>query len=138
MPQTLDLPIIVVNVNGDREMDPNRRPPILRDWVAAHVAFKAKLIQHAAAAIVLVEQPGFNLKLTGLFTSLASALIAWLQVKQHKEIAQSYSVAELELDFIQEQAQYVTTDRELSNFVGDAENAVSREHTLWTARRDRS
>lgn len=45
--QKLDLPIIVVNLNGERQMDPNRCPPILRDWVAAHVAFKAKVIQHA-------------------------------------------------------------------------------------------
>jgi hypothetical protein len=45
--QKLDLPIIVVNLNGEREMDPDRCPPVLRDWVAAHVAFKAKVIQHA-------------------------------------------------------------------------------------------
>lgn len=90
------------------------------------------------AAIMLVMHPGSTIKLTGLFTSLASALIAWLQIKQHKEQAQSYSVAELELGFIQERGQYVTNDRELSNFVGDAENAISREHTLWIARRDRA
>jgi hypothetical protein len=90
------------------------------------------------AALALIAHPESNLKLTGLFTSLASALIAWLQIKQHKEQAQSYSVAELELGFIQERAQYVTNDRELSDFVGDAENAISREHILWIARRDKA
>ena len=45
--QKRDLPIIVVNLNGNRGMDPERCPAILRDWVAAHVAFKAKIIQHA-------------------------------------------------------------------------------------------
>jgi len=90
------------------------------------------------AAIMLVKHPESTVKLTGLFTSLASALIAWLQIKQHREIAQPYSIAELELGFIQEQAQHVTNERELSDFVGDAEKAISREHTLWIARRDKT
>jgi hypothetical protein len=90
------------------------------------------------AAIALVRWPDSKVKLTGLLTSLASALIAWLQFRQHKELVQSYSIAELELGLIQEQARYVTSDRELSNFVIDAENAISREHTLWIARRDRT
>ena len=45
--QKLDVPIIVVNLNGRREMDSERCPPILRDSVTAHVAFKARIIQHA-------------------------------------------------------------------------------------------
>ncbi len=90
------------------------------------------------AAIALVHWPDSRIKLTGLLTALASALIAWLQLRQHKELAQSYSIAELELGLIQEQAPYVASDRELSDFVIDAENAISREHTLWIARRDKT
>jgi hypothetical protein len=45
--QKLNLPIIVVNLNGLRQMDPDRCPAILRDCLAAHVEFKAKIIQHA-------------------------------------------------------------------------------------------
>ena len=90
-----------------------------------------------ATASMLIARPDSNLKFVGLFTSIASALIAWLQIKQHKEQAQSYSIAELELGFIQQEAQYIADDLALSDFVGDAENAISREHTLWVARRDR-
>jgi hypothetical protein len=90
------------------------------------------------AAILLVALPESRFKLTGLFVSLAGALIGWLQLKQHKEQAQSYSVAEIELGFVQEEAAHVGNDRELSDFVADAENAISREHTLWIARRDRT
>lgn len=88
-------------------------------------------------AFILITHPASNLKFTGVFTSLAGALIAWLQIKQHKEQAQSYSIAEMELGFAKEEAQYVADERALSDFVGDAENAISREHTLWVARRDR-
>ena len=91
-----------------------------------------------AAAILLVSHPESRVKLTGLFTSLAGALIAWLQLNQHKELAQSYCVTSLDLGLVQEQAQYIKNDRDLSDFVGDAENAISREHTLWIARRDRA
>jgi conflict system pore-forming effector with SLATT domain len=90
------------------------------------------------AAIALVRWPDSNIRLTGFFTSLAGALIAWVQLKQHKELAQSYSVAELELGFTEERARHVTTEQEFSDFVSDAENAISREHTLWIARRDRT
>src|SRR6266481_6947651 len=41
------LPIIVVNLNGKRRMDPHICPAILRDWTAVHVDFKAKIIQQA-------------------------------------------------------------------------------------------
>jgi hypothetical protein len=90
------------------------------------------------AAVALVGWPESNLRLTGFFASLASTLIAWLQLKQHKELAQSYSVAELELGFIEEKAQHISSEQEFSDFVSDAENAISREHTLWIARRDRA
>jgi CRP-like cAMP-binding protein len=90
------------------------------------------------AAIALVGWPDSNVRLTGFFASLAGALIAWLQLKQHKDLAQSYSVAELELGFIEERARHITTEQEFSDFVSDAENAISREHTLWIARRDRA
>jgi hypothetical protein len=116
-----------------------RQAKLNRNQSAAYFSF-ITISQFLAllAALALITHPGSTLRLTGLFTSLASALIAWLQIKQHKEQAQSYSVAELELGFIQERGKYITNDRELSNFVGDAENAISREHTLWIARRDRA
>lgn len=57
-------------------------------------------------------------------------------MRQHEELAQSYAVAALELGFIEEQVGRVSDDKGLSAFVADAESAISREHTLWIARRD--
>jgi hypothetical protein len=45
--QKLDIPIVVANLNEKRQMDPDRCPASLRTWVAAHVAFKASIIQFA-------------------------------------------------------------------------------------------
>jgi hypothetical protein len=45
--QNLNLPIIAVNLNGKHVLDSDLCPPVLRDYTAVHVAFKAKIIQHA-------------------------------------------------------------------------------------------
>jgi MTH538 TIR-like domain (DUF1863) len=43
----MSIPVVVVNLNGKKEMDPDLCPPILRDACAIHVPFKAKAIQRA-------------------------------------------------------------------------------------------
>jgi hypothetical protein len=47
MAHELDLPIVVVNLNGKREMDTTLCPPLLRGLYAVHVPFKASIIQYA-------------------------------------------------------------------------------------------
>ena len=43
----LDLPIICVNLNGLRSLDNERCPAILRDKLALHISFNAKIIEKA-------------------------------------------------------------------------------------------
>jgi hypothetical protein len=68
--------------------------------------------------------------------TLTASFLAWLQVKQHEELAHSYAVAAHELSFVREAGKLVHQEAELSSFVADAETAISRKHTLWLARRD--
>lgn len=42
-----DLPIIAVNLNGKKSMDADRCPPLLRDALAIHISFNAKIMQYA-------------------------------------------------------------------------------------------
>ena len=70
----------------------------------------------------------------GVFSALASALIAWLQVRQHEELSQTYSVASLDLGFIAEQAVAVTSEKELTAVVVNGETTLSREHAMWMTR----
>ena len=67
---------------------------------------------------------------------MAASLIAWMQVKRYQELAQSYGLATQELGLIASRGLHVASDEELSKFVAESETAISREHTLWTARRD--
>jgi hypothetical protein len=43
----LDLPIIAVNLNGRRSMDPERCPPLIRNELVIHVSFNAAILQYA-------------------------------------------------------------------------------------------
>lgn len=41
------LPIIVVNINGKRQIDYSLCPKILQEELAVHISFNAKILQHA-------------------------------------------------------------------------------------------
>lgn len=43
----LDLPCIVVNLNGNRSQDNSRCPPIIQNRLAVHISFNAKIMEHA-------------------------------------------------------------------------------------------
>lgn len=76
---------------------------------------------------------GSMIQLTGVFTTLATAFMAWTQMRKNEELAQSYGLATQELIFIYEQSSQVNTEEELSNYVVNSENAISREHKMWLA-----
>ena len=71
-----------------------------------------------------------------VLVTVAAGLLAWIQAKRYQELSASYALAAHEIGFIREQAGAVVTDKELSDFVSDSENAFSREHTQWIARKD--
>ena len=42
-----NIPCIVVNLNGKRSLDQNLCPALMRDNLAVHISFNAKILQHA-------------------------------------------------------------------------------------------
>lgn len=89
-----------------------------------------------SAAIILVRWPNFNFNFASIFSAASAAIIAWLQLKRFQELAFSYAQAAHELGLIIAREQHVISEEDFSQFVSDAENAISREHTMWLARRD--
>lgn len=85
--------------------------------------------------IFLITNPSINLNLVGLFTTIASSAISWLQVKKHQELKQAYTTTVQDLSFIEAKYESVDSEDKFSKFVLDAENAFSREHTTWLAQR---
>jgi hypothetical protein len=67
---------------------------------------------------------------------VASAIISWMQLKKYDELASSYGLTAHEIGIIKSRFQETSDSKKLSGFVCDSENAFSREHTQWAARRD--
>jgi hypothetical protein len=44
---SLSLPLIAVNLNGMRQMDMARCPPVIRDKLCMHISFNAAIMQHS-------------------------------------------------------------------------------------------
>lgn len=73
---------------------------------------------------------------TDVMVAAAASLLSWMQAKRYTELSASYALTAFEIQFVREQSQVEMTEQRFSSFVGDAENAFSREHTQWVARKD--
>ena len=115
-------------------------------WYAQKASWNQRRARRWATGMVIVESAGLFagiLKAIGLlpgdFLGLAGATVAtmtaWLQTKQHRELATAYTVTALELASVRSKIPHQTNDADWSTFVSDAEEAFSREHTLWKASR---
>lgn len=76
--------------------------------------------------------------LLGLMAAAAAAAAAWAQLRQHRTLASSYGLAAQELGLTRALIERVVAEQEWSRAVSDAEDAISREHTTWLARRSRA
>jgi hypothetical protein len=102
-------------------------------WFTLLVLFQ---IAAGAASIILAVYPASSWRAAAVFSTLASATIAWGQMKRYQELAQAYGLAAQELSLIGARGSYVQTTEDLARFVNDAETAISREHAMWVARRE--
>ncbi len=118
-----------------------------RDWYSRKAKWNSDRAQAWNLALMLIEVAGLVgaiVKATGLLEidllSFAAALVAagtsWLQAKQHTNLAEAYSVAAHELSAVNDRMSTHMTEQDWSRrFVNEAEEAISREHTLWRASR---
>lgn len=73
---------------------------------------------------------------TAVFMALAGVLIAWTQIKNYPELGQTYALAGQELASLEGLAASQTKERDFEELVIQVEATISREHTLWCARRN--
>ena len=100
-------------------------------WMVTSVALEfLGLSGGAAKAVGLV-----SVDLLGIFAAAAAAAAAWLQAKQHENLATAYGLTSLELAAVATELDAVTDESTWAQFVAGAEEAISREHTLWRASR---
>jgi SMODS and SLOG-associating 2TM effector domain 3/SMODS and SLOG-associating 2TM effector domain 1 len=96
-------------------------------------------LQVAGLALAVLRAVNLlNADLLGIAATAAAGALAWVQTKDSQTLAESFRVAADDLaDVASEGADLGPLDEEeWAAFVRDGEQAVSREHTLWRARRD--
>ncbi|GAA1726078.1 DUF4231 domain-containing protein [Nonomuraea bangladeshensis] len=76
-----------------------------------------------------------SIDLMGVASAVAAGCIAWGQAKQFRTLAAAYAVTHYELTIIRAAAADADTEDEWKRYVATAEDAISREHTLWRASR---
>jgi len=118
------------------------------DWYSRKAKFNTSAAKHFFTALIVVNAAAFICALikianvqyqyfpTDVLIAVAASLLTWMQAKRFTELSASYALTAHEITLIREQAQELVADEDLSKFVGDAENAFSREHTQWVARQD--
>ena len=107
----------------------NARMETRWQWIVFVIEFIAILY----AALQAWRLCSFNL-LSGL-AAMGTAFVAWSQTRRHSDLANGYGVAVEDLRRISAANAGALTDAEVERFVRDVEIAISREHSMWLARR---
>jgi len=70
-----------------------------------------------------------------LLMTVSTAFVAWTQARRHDELTQSYGAAAQDLRGLASLEPHIQDAAALERFVVQVEDVLSREHTLWCARR---
>lgn len=100
--------------------------------------FVAAIILHGLAVVMLllkIRYPNWIFPI-GTISTGASGIITWLQARRYNELSASYLLATQEIALIKGEIDYVYSEEKFSEFVVNAEQAFSREHTQWAARKN--
>ncbi|MEU9041935.1 MULTISPECIES: DUF4231 domain-containing protein [unclassified Kitasatospora] len=100
----------------------------------------AVLIILGAAAAIAQATGALQVHIFGASSAAAAAIIAWTQLKQLRPLAAAYQLAARELENVGNQLSDLDVrapdaEARWARLAAEAEDAVSREHTTWRARR---
>ena len=99
--------------------------------------FWSSVCLHSIAIILLlynIKDPTLKLPIE-IVAVCATSVLTWLQAKKFNELSFSYSLTAHEIVLIRSEINAINTEEELSDYVMNCENAFSREHTQWVARK---
>lgn len=98
-------------------------------WVISGIEFVG-----VGVAYLMINQSTWIFNPLGFITTLTGIFLAWVQINKYQELKQTYAVAAQELSLIECQIRNVQSEDRLIERVRDAEDAISREHTMWCAK----
>jgi predicted membrane protein len=104
----------------------------------AEMWFWTTVSLHALAILYLLYNIYYpTAKLTIVVLAVAaSSVLTWLQAKKHNELSSSYSLTAHEIILIKSEVNRIEIEEDFSEYIINCENAFSREHTQWFARKN--
>jgi hypothetical protein len=131
----------------------DRREVYLRDriqdqlvWYKGKARFNRSWARRLRLLAILLEVGGigmaglraFNvihLDLASLAATAIAVIAAWTGVKQYDALERAYNLAAHDLTLVDDRLRNVDTEKDWALEVADAEESISREHTMWRASR---
>lgn len=86
-------------------------------------------------AILAASYGNLPFNVVGLLMTAAASVTAWSQAKRYDDLPNSYGMAAQELRNIYALIEQTNNEDEFRELVAQGEEAISREHTMWCARR---
>jgi hypothetical protein len=118
-------------------------------WYAGKALLNAKRAKGWRLSLLVIELAGIcaalakangwvTIDIAGVVGAVIAAGAAWIGLKQHATLARAYTFAATELGLAKERLELVRDEESWAREAADAEEAISREHTMWRASRSRA
>ncbi|MGW1755936.1 DUF4231 domain-containing protein [Streptomyces mirabilis] len=115
-------------------------------WYGGKAQFNMKLARRWRIILITIEGLGvtaamlrvidtIDFDLPGILAALLGAGAAWFAVRQYESLGRAYTFAASDLSTIYARLQLVSNEADWAQEAADAEEAISREHTMWRASR---
>ncbi|NUH38848.1 DUF4231 domain-containing protein [Streptomyces samsunensis] len=115
-------------------------------WYSSKAKFNSGRARGWRLALISIEGTGIivallkaggviNFDLPGVLAALLGAGSAWFAVRQYEALARAYKFAANDLSMVYARLQSVEEEDAWARESADAEEAISREHTMWRASR---
>jgi hypothetical protein len=102
-------------------------------WFGVLIACQALAV---VFVVMRVGYPTWGYWPSEVFVVASGSTLTWIQVKKFRELAAAYALTAHEVGVVRGELEEVDSEDQLAQFVVDSENAFSREHTQWLARKD--
>jgi hypothetical protein len=146
VPQVTDEMLRIRNLSLDERREAYRvyRIEDQRSWYEQKAAWNGRRANMWAIGLTVAEAFGLaggivraagwiSIDLLGIASAIVAAGVAWTQMKQYQNLANAYAIAAMELADIAFRMRRPCSEADWAHFVDQAEEAISREHTLWRA-----
>ncbi|MFJ1457564.1 DUF4231 domain-containing protein [Nocardia sp. N2S4-5] len=131
-------------LNERREAYLHNRITDQQFWYATKAQYHRRRAGRLQALVLMFEVVGVagalakafgvvDFDLAGIIAATVAALAAWSTARQHSSTATAYVIASHELSVISELLRNQQDEQRWATAASDAEEAISREHTLWRA-----